>query len=163
MRKSPRIPLVVWRLMSRLNRRMLSRYGPQSKIASRVLVLTTIGRRSGRPRLTPLQYEEIEGIYYVASARGTQADWYCNLIRNPKVEVQVGDTCFSTIAKPMTDPGQVADFIEIRLKRHPYFIGALLSIEGLPRKYSRSDLDALSGRLAIVVLQPPKTEPILEK
>ena len=163
MKNSPRIPLVIWRVMSRLNRRMLSRYGPQSKIASRVLVLTTIGRRSGRSRLTPLQYEEIEGIYYVASARGTQADWYQNLSKNPKVEVQVGDTCFSTIAKPMTDPGQIADFLEIRLKRHPHFMGAMLRIEGLPRSYSRSDLEKLSGRLAIVVLQPPKTEPIIEK
>ena len=155
MKDSPRIPFGVWRVMSRLNRRMLSRYGPQSKIAGRVLVLTTIGRRSGQPRLTPLQYEEVDGIYYVASARGTQADWYRNLIKNPKVDVQVGDTCFSTIAKPMTDAGQIADFLEIRLKRHPYFMGAMLRLEGLPRTYSRSDLEKLSERLAIVALQSP--------
>jgi deazaflavin-dependent oxidoreductase (nitroreductase family) len=152
MNESHRIPLVIWRLMSWVNQRMLSNYGPKSKIASRVLVLTTIGRKSGQPRSTPLQYEEVEGVYYVASARGVQADWYCNLIACPKVDVQVGGAHFSTIAKLMTDTGEIADFIELRLNRHPHFMGAMLRLEGLPRKYSRTDLEKLAKRLAIVAL-----------
>jgi deazaflavin-dependent oxidoreductase (nitroreductase family) len=138
--------------MSQLNRGMLSRYGPKSKIAGRVLVLTTIGRKSGQPRSTPLQYEEVEGVYYVASARGVQADWYLNLIACPRVDVQVGDQSFSTIAKPMTDKRQIADFLELRLKRHPHFMDVMLHLEGLPWKYSRQDLEKFAERLAIVAL-----------
>ncbi len=44
-----------------------------------VLLLTTTGRKTGKKRITPLQYEEIEGEYFLGSARGTKADWYRNL------------------------------------------------------------------------------------
>jgi len=155
MKRSPRIPVVFWRVIKVLNKLMLSQNKPRNKAASRVLVLTTIGRNSGLPRTTPLQFEEVEGVYYVASARGTQADWYRNLIACPDVEVVVGGKRFSTIAKPMTDTTQIADFLELRLQRHPHFMGVMLRIEGLPRKYSRSDIEKFSERLAIVELQQP--------
>jgi deazaflavin-dependent oxidoreductase (nitroreductase family) len=138
--------------MSRLNRLMLANYGPKSKAAGRVLVLTTVGRKSGQARLTPLQYEEVDGVYYMASARGAQADWYQNLVACPKVDVQVGGKHFSTVAKPMKDVKEIADFLELRLIRHPQFMGVMLRLEGLPRKYNRADLERLAERLAIVAL-----------
>jgi deazaflavin-dependent oxidoreductase (nitroreductase family) len=152
MKKTPGIPIAVWRVMSRLNRWMLARYGPKSKVAGRVLVLTTIGRKSGQPRSTPLQYEKVEGVYYVASARGVQADWYRNLLACPQVSVRVGDMHFSTTAELMTDPIQIADFLELRLKRHPFFMSAMLRLEGLPAKHTRRDLERFAKRLAIVAL-----------
>jgi deazaflavin-dependent oxidoreductase (nitroreductase family) len=131
---------------------MLSRYGPKSKAASRVLVLTTIGRKSGQPRSTPLQFEEVDGIYYVASARGEKADWYRNLVACPQVNVLIGDKRFSTIARPITHPGQIADFLTLRLIRHPLFMGVMLRLEGLPTRYSRRDLEKFAERLAVVSL-----------
>jgi hypothetical protein len=38
-------------------------------IGHMILLLTTIGRKSGFPRVIPLQYEEIDGAWYVASAK----------------------------------------------------------------------------------------------
>ena len=154
MKESPRIPPIIWRVMRLLNTGMLSRYGPKSKVAGRVLVLTTVGRKSGQPRLTPLQYEELDGIYYVASARGDGADWYRNLMACPRVEVQVGGKHFSSTAEPMTEPDQIADFLQLRLERHPHFMGTMLRLEGLPAKYTRADLEKFAERLAIVKLQP---------
>ncbi len=158
MKDSPRFPVVFWRIMSRLNRWMLSRYGPKSKVAGKVLVLTTIGRKSGEPRSTPLQFEQVEGVYYVASARGVKADWYRNLVACPKVDVQIGDVRFSTLAELMNDPGPIADFLELRLKRHPLFMGVMLRLEGLPRKYTRTELEKFSKRLAIVTLRKDPQE-----
>jgi deazaflavin-dependent oxidoreductase (nitroreductase family) len=152
MKRSPRIPVVFWRVISQLNKLMLSRYGPRSKASSRVLILTTIGRNSGQPRSIPLQFEEVEGVYYVASARGIQSDWYRNLVACSKVDVQVGGKRFSTLVELMTDPMQIADFLELRMKRHPHFMGIMLRLEGLPRKYSRTDLEKFAKRLAIVAL-----------
>jgi deazaflavin-dependent oxidoreductase (nitroreductase family) len=152
MKSSPRIPVVVWRVIKRLNELMLSHYGHKSKAASRVLVLTTIGRKSGKPRSTPLQFEEVEGVYVVASARGIQSDWYRNLVACSKVDVQVGGMRFSTIAELMTEPNQIADFLELRIKRHPHFMGIMMRLEGLPRKYSRTEIENFAKRLAIVVL-----------
>jgi deazaflavin-dependent oxidoreductase (nitroreductase family) len=154
MKESPRFPLVFWRVMRRLNRRMLSGYGPKSKAAKMVLVLTTKGRKSGQPRATPLQFEQMDGIYYIASARGVQSDWYRNLVACPQVEVQVKDQHFSALAEPITDPGRIADFLELRLKNRPRFMGVMLRLEGLPGKYTRADLEKFAERLAIVALHP---------
>jgi len=152
MKASPRFPNIFWKMMSRMNRLMLSNYGGKNKAAGRVLVLTTVGRKSGKFRMTPLQYEEIDGVYYVASARGVQADWYKNLIECSTVDVKVGEKSFSTQAELMIDPAQIADFLELRLERHPRFMGAMLRMEGLPRKHTRGDLEKLAERLAIVRL-----------
>ena len=152
MKASPRIPPVLWKVLSRFNHLMVSRYGAKSKAASRVLILTTIGRKSGRPRPTPLQYEQVENYFFVASARGKGADWYRNLLVCPLVEVRVGDRQFSTRAELITDPAQVADFLELRMRRHPRFMRVMLRLEGLPNGSTRGDLEKLAERLAIVRL-----------
>ena len=58
-----------------------------------VLLLTTIGRKSGRPRTQPLVYTQVGGGYAViASKGGAPRDplWYLNLRANPLAEVTVG-------------------------------------------------------------------------
>jgi deazaflavin-dependent oxidoreductase (nitroreductase family) len=152
MKASPRFPLFFWRVIGLLNRRLVSSYGPKSKASNQVLVLTTVGRKSGQLRSTPLQFEEVKGIYYVASARGTKADWYRNLLANPLVGVRVKEQHFNTCAEPITQQEKIADFLELRLKMHPRFMGIMLRLEGLPAKHSRTDLEKFAERLAIVAL-----------
>lgn len=120
-----------------------------------VLLLTTTGRKSGLPRVTPLQYEELNGSYYLGSARGQSADWFRNILAEPRVEVRVKGRRFSCLARPVTDPQQIADFLELRLKRHPRMVGAMLKSEGLPDHHSREQLEVFASRLALVILDPP--------
>jgi deazaflavin-dependent oxidoreductase (nitroreductase family) len=119
-----------------------------------VLLLTTRGRRTGRPRVTPLQYEEIDDTFVVASARGTRADWYRNLVVDPTVAIRVGRSRVTAIAEPTTDRGAIADLLEFRLERHPCFVGTVLRLRGVPRQPERRDLEAYAGRLAMVTLAP---------
>ncbi len=56
------------------------------------LLLTTIGRRTGEPVITPLIYGQAGEAYAVVGSRGgapTHPHWYLNLVANPEVEVQV--------------------------------------------------------------------------
>ena len=122
-----------------------------------VLLLTTTGRKSGLPRVTPLQYEEIDGAFLVGSARGDQADWFRNIVADPRVAVRVRSRSFSGIAEPVTDPGRVADFIEYRLRRHPKMVGAIMRREGLPQDPSRADLERYAAGRAVVIVR--ETEP----
>jgi deazaflavin-dependent oxidoreductase (nitroreductase family) len=58
-----------------------------------VLLLTTAGRRTGRPRRTPVQYETIDGaVLIVAAAGGARQppDWWRNIEADPRVGVQIG-------------------------------------------------------------------------
>jgi deazaflavin-dependent oxidoreductase (nitroreductase family) len=120
-----------------------------------VLLLTTTGRKSGKARVTPLQYEEIDGVIYIAAARGQRADWFRNLVANPQVEVRVKSRRFRCMAEPIYSPQQIADFLEVRLRRHPRMMSAILRRDGLPVQPKRMELEAYAARLAVVALKPP--------
>jgi len=119
-----------------------------------VLLLTTIGRKSGKPRVTPLQYEEIDGRIYIGAALGQKADWYRNIQVNPEVEVRVRSERFSGRAETITDPKRIADFLEVRYKRHPRMIGAMLLAEGMQIPPRRSDLEQYAADLTVVAIKP---------
>jgi deazaflavin-dependent oxidoreductase (nitroreductase family) len=115
-------------------------------------VLITTGRKSGRPHKTPLQYELVDGVYYVGSARGVQADWYRNILGDPKVTVEIAGREFSAQAEAITDPVRIADFLEMRLERHPKMIRAMMRFEGLPAVFSRTELEEFASHKALVAL-----------
>ncbi len=119
-----------------------------------VLLLTTTGRKSGQPRVTPLQYEEIDGKIYLAAARGKNADWFRNLAANPKVDVRVKARRFSGVAQPVTDVKRIADFMEVRLRRHPKMVGMMFRAEGLPRTPDRAALERYAAGRALVIVSP---------
>lgn len=156
-------PGMVWRAMRRLNQRVSWRYGPGFKAYGFVLLLTTVGRKSGLPRVTPLQYEEQDGCYYIGSARGAQADWVRNIQANPYVEVRVQEKCFKGTAEAVTDPVEIADFFALRLKRHKLMIGLLMRLEGLPLRYNRDDLERFAARKALVVIYPIVNPPAVSQ
>ena len=56
------------------------------------LILTTLGRRSGKPRRLALIYGKDGDHYVVVASKGGAAkhpEWYLNLRDNPEVQVQV--------------------------------------------------------------------------
>lgn len=57
------------------------------------LLLTTIGRKTGQPRVTPLAYVvDTDRYILIASNGGTVSDpiWWRNLLANPEATIQVG-------------------------------------------------------------------------
>jgi deazaflavin-dependent oxidoreductase (nitroreductase family) len=122
-----------------------------------ILLLTTTGRKSGKKRVTPLQYERIGDDYYLGSARGLKADWVRNIQVNPCVEVRVGAKQFGGMAEVVTDPCRFADFMEVRLTRHPRMIGLIMEkAHGLSRRPSRAQLEELAKNEAFVIVHPTK-------
>ena len=119
-----------------------------------VLLLTTTGRKSGLPRVTPLQYEEMEGKIVIASARGTKSDWYRNILVDPNVTVRVKSREFNGLAKPVENPERVADYIKYRLRKHPRMIGFIMRRDGFPHNPTREDLVAYSANRALVIITP---------
>jgi deazaflavin-dependent oxidoreductase (nitroreductase family) len=146
------LPKFLWRLMKLPG--VLYSLGLGSLVGRLVLVLTTTGRKSGLPRATPLQYEEVGNVIYVASARGQRADWFRNIVADPRAEVQIGSRRFRGLAEPITDPACIADFLEMRLRRHPRMIGAMLRGEGLPARPDRSQLEQFAAKIAVVAIRP---------
>jgi deazaflavin-dependent oxidoreductase (nitroreductase family) len=154
MSSSPRSLEIIWRIIRWLNPRLSGRFRSEGKPGELVLVLTTIGRKTGEAHKTPLQYELVEGVFYVASARGQKADWYRNILSNPEVIVEIEGKGISARAEAITDPVPIADFLELRLRRHPGMIKILLRLDGLPFKYTRSEMEEFASQKAIVALHP---------
>ena len=67
-----------------------------------MLLLTTVGRRSGQPRTTPLVYSttDDDGMIVVASNGGADTDplWFRNLQANAHATVEAGSHCFTVRA-----------------------------------------------------------------
>lgn len=147
------LPRILWRAL-RVPPRILYAAGLGPLVGRLVLLLTTTGRRTGRPRVTPLQYQEDAGVFYVAAARGSRADWLRNIAIDPRVEVRVRSRRFRARASVVSDSGRVADFLAMRLRRHPRMMPLLLRLEGVPPRPDRRALEALAPRIALVALTP---------
>ncbi|MFI8388588.1 nitroreductase family deazaflavin-dependent oxidoreductase [Streptomyces sp. NPDC085540] len=69
---------------------------------TQTLLLTTLGRVSGKPVRTPLIYGEAEGAYLVVASKGGDPAhplWYRNLSEHPAVRIQVGQKTMQGTAR----------------------------------------------------------------
>ena len=146
-----------WQRMKNIQKihRILYAIGFGPLVGRIILLLTTTGRKSGLKRVTPLQYEEIDGKYYLGAARGLKADWVRNIQANPNVEVRVKNRHFVGSAEVVTDPTRISDFLEVRLQRHPFMIGLIMQkAHGLPKRPNREQLEKLAESEVMVVISP---------
>ena len=146
-----------WQRMKHIQKlhRVLYAIGLGPIIGKIILLLTTTGRKTGLKRVTPLQYEEINGKYYLGAARGLKADWVRNIQADPRVEVRVKSSSFHGQAEVVTDPSRIVDFVEVRLQRHPFMIGMIMQrAHGLPKHPSREQLERLAEKEALVIITP---------
>ena len=70
-----------------------------------MLLLHTIGAKSGQPRTNPLVYvTDSDRLVVIASKSGADSnpDWYYNLLANPIVTVELGDKQFQARATAVT-------------------------------------------------------------
>ena len=58
-----------------------------------VLLLHTKGAKTGKERVTPVMYLELDGRTFVFASKAgapTNPDWYHNLVANPEVSAEIG-------------------------------------------------------------------------
>ncbi len=70
-----------------------------------IIVLTTLGAKSGKLRKTALMRVEHDGAYAVVASRGgapTHPQWYWNLVAHPQVELQDGDAKHDYVAREVS-------------------------------------------------------------
>ena len=71
-----------------------------------MLLLHTLGAKSGQPRTNPLVYTpDADRLVVIASKGGadTNPDWYYNLLANPTVTVELGTEQFQARATVVTE------------------------------------------------------------
>jgi len=88
-----------------------------------LLLLTTIGSRSGQRRTSPVGYVPDGDRLIIFATRGglpTNPDWYYNLLAHPEVTIEVGTETFEVTAVVIT--GEERDRLYTRqVERAPVF------------------------------------------
>jgi len=120
-------------------------------LVPRTLLLTTRGRRSGKPRVTPLVYEPEGDTFYVLSVGGTRADWYRNVLAHPEVTVQVGRRRLAATVTPVLDAHEKARILRLCVQRSAWGAERFYHI---PRGASDEELLQLAAQRAVVAVRP---------
>ena len=96
--------------MSRVNTFMYRRSGGEGFGSNfqgiPVALLTTTGRKSGEPRISPLYFHRDGNVVVVAASKGGSDKnpmWYLNLKADPKVKVQIKKEVLDLTARDATD------------------------------------------------------------
>jgi len=133
-------PVLLWRL------------GLGRLVGRPLMLLTTTGRTSGRPRHTPLAAHRMGGRTYAWCPYGGRGHWYRNLTANPVVTVQTAEGARSARAVRIDDDAEVADLYGLLKGFDAALLHRYLESEGIAD--SVSDVVANKGRLHLVRLAP---------
>ena len=90
-----------------------------------LLLLHTVGARSGQPRINPMMYlEDGDAFLVFASKAGSDRnpDWYWNLRAAPDVTIEVGTQTIDVHASELVGAERDAKF-RIQAERYPGFAG----------------------------------------
>ncbi|GIH18487.1 nitroreductase/quinone reductase family protein [Rugosimonospora africana] len=110
------------------NRRVIEQFRAGGEIdgmhRDRLLLLTTVGRRTGQRRTSPMMFHrDDQGLFVIASNAGAtrHPDWYLNLAADPQVTVEVGAEAYDAIAVPLTGDARELTWAAIT-ELYPFFI-----------------------------------------
>jgi deazaflavin-dependent oxidoreductase (nitroreductase family) len=88
-----------------------------------LLLLTTTGARTGRERVTPLNFSRDGDRYVVMASKGgspTHPDWYLNLVAHPNVTVEADGEQFTARAK-VSEGAERKRLLKIHSAAMPFF------------------------------------------
>jgi deazaflavin-dependent oxidoreductase (nitroreductase family) len=135
---------------------LLYRAGLGRLFGRRFLMLTHIGRISGRARYAVLEiirYDETDDTYYVLSAFGGQSDWVRNLRVAPEVEVSVGGRLLRMKAEFLSKLDTEREMLDYA-RRNPFAARQLPRLIGYRVDGSETGYRALSRHLLVVRFRP---------
>ncbi|MGC9358435.1 MAG: nitroreductase family deazaflavin-dependent oxidoreductase [Anaerolineae bacterium] len=146
-----RSPILGWRL------------GLGRILGHEFVLITTWGRRSGKPRRAVTEYHTLRGKIYVPSAYGAKADWYRNLAQDPHVTVQTWQGPESLVAHRVTDDEELRAVYHLFRRTNRPMMDWYLSSLGIDPE-DPDDYVAKKDRVYIVRFDPTgeETPPPLE-
>jgi deazaflavin-dependent oxidoreductase (nitroreductase family) len=142
-------PTGMWKRMLRIPV-FLFRWRLGFLMGERILLLTHIGRASGRVYQTPIEVVEHDRStreYIVCSGTGPQADWYRNLLTHPAPQIQVKNQRWQPVQR-LLSPNEAASRFA-RYERH-HCRTSIMLLREMGNRYDGTD----EGRLAMMAEMP---------
>lgn len=76
---------------------------PYPPVTGQIMMLVHTGRRTGKKRITPVNYAVIDDTIYCTAGFGKIADWYKNIMVKPEVEAWLPGEKWKCTAGDVTD------------------------------------------------------------
>ena len=109
------------------NRRVIEQFRAGGEIdgmhRERLVLLTTVGARTGQQRTTPMMFHrDGERVLVVAANAGApkHPDWYRNLTREPRVRLEIGAEAYPAIATVLSGEERDREWAALK-KAYPFF------------------------------------------
>jgi deazaflavin-dependent oxidoreductase (nitroreductase family) len=74
--------------------------------------ITVTGRKSGRRISSPVWFVQEGEELYLLPVKGSDSDWYKNILKTPTMRLKAGGKEWSAEVKPVTDKLKVRDIVE---------------------------------------------------
>ncbi len=85
-----------------------------------LLLLHTVGAKSGQPRINPVACMRADDRYVIIASKGgapTNPDWYYNVVANPLVTAEYGTETFQARAAVATEPERTRLYDQMAAER----------------------------------------------
>lgn len=116
-------------------------------VGGRIMIIEHIGRRTGLPRQTPVNYAEVDGEIYCTAGFGGDSDWYRNCLAHPQVNLQLPNGRWAAEAEDASDCEQRTAL----LRQVLIASGVVAPLMGLhPRSMPDADLAAATPEYRLV-------------
>jgi deazaflavin-dependent oxidoreductase (nitroreductase family) len=137
----------------------LYRLGLGWMLGTRFMLINHVGRHSGVPRTVVVEvvaHDRATGTWTVASGFGPTADWYRNLLANPRVTIQVGRRTMPVTAHALSEEDGATTMARYATA-HPRTARQLARFMGFEVDGSERDYRELGRALPFVRFTPRPT------
>ncbi|MHA1979050.1 MAG: nitroreductase family deazaflavin-dependent oxidoreductase [Candidatus Hodarchaeales archaeon] len=122
-----------------------------------ILMITTVGRISGKTRRTPLEFHRIDNVIHITAGRGEKTDWVRNIRANPdKVKVQVGFKTFQAHIEIVESFSEKIQYLEWMVTKLPKEAKTGFGWDLKRDTIENSDFTALADFLTVIKLHNHK-------
>lgn len=124
-------PGPIWRFFFRAPVYLYA-WGLHGLVSRNVLLITTQGRKTGKPRTTPVGYllDAASDTYYLIAGWKGNTNWFRNALAQPKVRITVGGLMFDGVAT-RADDETVAGHLATYAQRNPFAERLYLRLTGI--------------------------------
>ena len=125
--------------------------------AGHLVLVEHVGRKTGKRYRVPLEVvqRDGEGVLTVASGFGGRADWYRNLVAEPKAHIIVGRRAIPVAAEPMSVPEGSAVMLAYG-RRHRWIARGVLALTGIRADGSDEGFVEAGRELRFMRLRPSR-------
>ena len=120
-------------------------------ITGYIMVLKTIGRKTGKERYVPVNYAILDGNVYCMAGFGKGSHWYRNLQAQPKVEIIIPSGSFAGEAEIATNSEEAVVVLR-RLLKNSGFAGFFAGFN--PYTISDAELLEKTKNFPLVLIPP---------